>query len=115
MARPCTNNRAPLSSCADRAGLGLPMSPELMEMGLARHQLRPEFEGIRSQLYNRENPLTLDDTVSQLMTEESPLQEMKGGDESSACAVSQPRVTTTQPPHRPKANRRGPIINKDNL
>ena len=33
--------------------------------------LRPKFEGIRSQLYNRENPLTFDDAVSQLMSEES--------------------------------------------
>ena len=38
MARPCTESRAPSSSCVDRAGLGLPVSPELMEMGLARHQ-----------------------------------------------------------------------------
>ena len=39
MARPCTENRAPSSSCVDRAGLGLPVSPELMETGLARHHL----------------------------------------------------------------------------
>ena len=78
--------------------------------------LRPEFEGIRGQLYNRENPLTFDNAVSQLMTEESCLQEMKGGEESLACAVSQPRVAkTTQPPPQPNANRRGPIRNKDNL
>ena len=32
--------------------------------------LRPKFEGIRSQLYNIENPLTFDDAVSQLMSEE---------------------------------------------
>ena len=39
MARQCTENRAPSSSCIDRAGLGLLMSPELMERGLARHQV----------------------------------------------------------------------------
>ena len=76
--------------------------------------LRPKFER-RSQLYNRGNPLTFDDAVSQLMTEESRLQEMRG-EESSACAVSQPRATTTtQPTPQPNANRRGPIRNKDNL
>ena len=38
MAKPCIKNQAPSSSCVNRVGLGLPVSPELMEMGLARHQ-----------------------------------------------------------------------------
>ena len=37
MARPCTENRAPSSLYIDRAELGLPVSPKLMEMGVARH------------------------------------------------------------------------------
>ena len=43
------------------------------------HGLRHEFEGIRSQLFNRETSLTFDDAVSQLLNEESRLQDMKGG------------------------------------
>ena len=37
-ARPHTKSRAPSSSCVDRAELGLPVSLELLEVGLARHQ-----------------------------------------------------------------------------
>ena len=81
--------------------------------------LRPEFEGIRSQLYHRENPLTFDDVVSQLMSEESRLQEMKGGEEGSAYAVSQPSTTTSTQPHQytpqVSANKRGgPVRNREN-
>ena len=39
MARSCTESWAPSSSCVDRARLGLPVSPELMEMGLAHHKI----------------------------------------------------------------------------
>ena len=45
--------------------------------------LRPESEGIHSQLYNREHTLSFDDVVSQLLSEESHLQEMKCGDKRS--------------------------------
>ena len=37
-ARPRAKSRAPSSSFVDRAGLGLTVSPELMEMGLVGHQ-----------------------------------------------------------------------------
>ena len=50
--------------------------------------LRPEFEGIRSQLHNLENTLNFDNAVSQLLSEESQLQEIKGGGERAACAVT---------------------------
>ena len=46
MARPCTENQAPSSSCVDRAGLGLPVSHELTEMGLARHQIGSSILGV---------------------------------------------------------------------
>ena len=74
MARPCTKNRAPSSSCIDRAGLGLLVSPELMEMGLACHQLETmtvyielsttfdvgdEYRSIIEQLQNHERTIPL--------------------------------------------------------
>ena len=39
--------------------------------------LRPEFEGISSQLQNREDSLSCDEVASQLLSEESHLQEME--------------------------------------
>ena len=56
--------------------------------------LRPKSEGIRSELYNRENSLNFDDAVSQLLSEASRVREMKGGEESSAYEVTQPRAPT---------------------
>ena len=50
--------------------------------------LRPEFENIRSQLCHREDPLSFEDSISQLLNEESRLQEMKGSSEGSAYAVT---------------------------
>ena len=64
-------------------------------------RLRPEFEGIRSQLYNRETSLTFNDPVSQLLNEENRLQDMKGGEESSACAVTQSKAPAMNQPSQP--------------
>ena len=57
--------------------------------------LRPEFENIRSQSCHRESPLSFEDAISQLIGEESRLQEMKGGSESSAYAVTTSLGTAT--------------------
>ena len=50
--------------------------------------LRQKFENIRSQLCHRENPLSFEDAISQLISKESRLQEMKGSSEGSANAVT---------------------------
>ena len=55
--------------------------------------LRPKFENLKSQLCNWENPLCFEDVVSQLISEESRLQDMKGSNESSAYVVTAPRGT----------------------
>ncbi|XP_078433852.1 uncharacterized protein LOC144705174 [Wolffia australiana] len=49
--------------------------------------LRPEFELIRSQLYNREDEPTFDEAVSKAMQEESRLNTSKGSIESTAYAT----------------------------
>ena len=46
--------------------------------------LRPEFEMVRSQLYNREEEPTFDEAVTKLMQEESRLQALKGAIEGNA-------------------------------
>ena len=46
--------------------------------------LRPEFEMVRSQLYNSEEEPTFDESVTKLMQEESRLQALKGAIESNA-------------------------------
>ena len=46
--------------------------------------LRPEFEMVRSQLYNREEEPTFDEAVTKLMQEESRLQVLKGAIEGNA-------------------------------
>ena len=46
--------------------------------------LRPEFEMLRSQLYNREEEPTFDKAVTKLMQEESRLQTLKGAIEGNA-------------------------------
>ena len=61
--------------------------------------LRPEFEGIRSQLYNREVELPFEDTISAALREESRMLELKGITESSAYSVSQP-TAKYDPPKR---------------
>ena len=77
--------------------------------------LRPEFEGIRGQMYNRENPLTFDEAVAQLLGEESRLLEMKGG-ETTAYTVTQPgNSATTQHGTNLPNNKKGPMRNKENL
>ena len=50
--------------------------------------LTPEFMNIRSQSCHRESPLSFEDAISQLIGEESRLQEMKGSSESSAYVVT---------------------------
>ena len=81
--------------------------------------LRPDFEGIKSQLCSRENSVTFGDTVSQLFSEESLLQEMKGGEDSSACAVTQPRASAAtqsgQPTPQINGNKKGPVRDKESL
>ena len=57
--------------------------------------LRPEFENIRSLLCNRENPISFDDDDSQLIGEESRLQEIKRNGESSTYAVTTPGGTSS--------------------
>ena len=79
--------------------------------------LRPEFEGISSQLHNRENSLTCDDVASQLLSEESHLQEMNGGGDSSAYAVTNlggSRSNENAPPRSSNTNKTS-VKNKDNL
>ena len=55
------------------------------------------FEGIQSQLYNKENYLSFDEMVSQLSSEESHLQVMKGGGDNSAYIVTYSRESTSTP------------------
>ena len=50
--------------------------------------LRSEFEGIRGQLLSREAPLLFGDTITQLLNEESRLQEQKGVSECSVFAIT---------------------------
>ena len=45
--------------------------------------LRPEFEILCIQLFNKENPLSFDKIISQLLTKERCLQKMKGRIDSS--------------------------------
>ena len=53
--------------------------------------LRSEFEGIRSQPLSREAPLSFDDTITQLLSKESRLQEQKGVSECSVFAITDQR------------------------
>ena len=77
--------------------------------------MRPEFEGIKGQLYNRENPLTFDEAVAQLLGEESRLLEMKGG-ETTAYTVTQPgNSATTQHGTNLPNTKKGQMTNKENL
>ena len=50
--------------------------------------LRLDFKNVRSQSCHRESPLSFEDAISQLIGEESQLQEMNGSSESSAYAVT---------------------------
>ena len=56
--------------------------------------LQPEFEAICSQLFNRENPLSFDDTVSQLLIKESRLQEIKGRIDSTSYVHPNSKTST---------------------
>ena len=59
--------------------------------------LRSEFEGIRGQLLSREAPLSFDNTITQLLNEESRLQEQKGVSECSVFAITdQKSIRPTQ-------------------
>ena len=49
---------------------------------------RPEFEKIISQLCHGENPLSFEDAISQLLSEESRIQEMKGSSELCLCSYN---------------------------
>ena len=57
--------------------------------------LRPEFESLSSQLCNRDNPISFDDTVSQLIGEDSRLQDMKGSGEGDAYVTMNPEGTAS--------------------
>ena len=78
--------------------------------------LRPEFENLRSLLCNRENPITFDDAASQLIEEESRLQEMKRSSESSAYAVTTPGgIPPSQHGQIYPNTKKTPAKGKDNL
>ena len=79
--------------------------------------LRPEFEGIGSQLYKKENPLTFDEVSAQLLGEESRLLEMKGGGETTAYTVTQSgnSVSTQHGTNLPNNTKTGQVRNKENL
>ena len=62
--------------------------------------LRPEFEVIRSQLYNREIEPTFEEAVTKLLTEESRLQRAKGSVEHSSYAAKTYRSTAPCDPPR---------------
>ena len=59
--------------------------------------LKPEFEGNCSQLDNRENSLSFD---VQLLSEQSRLQEMKGGGDSSAYSVTNQEGSSSTSSHQ---------------
>ena len=65
-------------------------------------------------MYNRENPLTFDEVVAQLLGEEGTLLEMKG--ETTAYTVTQPgNSTTTQHGTNLPNTKKGQMRNKENL
>ena len=66
--------------------------------------LQPEFEGFRSQLFDREHSLLFDNAVSQLLSDESQLQDMKGGGERSACIVTPLTLVAQKPNGHPTPN-----------
>ena len=67
----------------------------LMDQGYKSPQgLQPKFEGIRSQLYNKENTLLCDNTFSQLLIEESHLKEMKGSGDNTTCVINNSKAAT---------------------
>ena len=87
----------------------------LMDRGYKLLQgLRPEFEVLRSQLFNRENPLSFDETISQLLTEERRLHEMKGRIDSTAY-VPTPKFSTPQQDTSKDNVKQGTVRPKENL
>ena len=99
--------RPPISSSEDRAYI---LADRLYKV---LQGLKPKFEVIKIQLYNRENPLIFDEAVAQLLGEESRLLEMKGG-ENVANTATHPgntqHVTIIS-----NQNKKGPMRNKENL
>ena len=81
--------------------------------------LRSEFESIRSQLCNRENPISFDDTVSQLIGEESRLQDIKGSGEGAAYVTRNPRGTLSSQQGQPNpiagTTKKPQVKGKDNV
>ena len=71
--------------------------------------LRPEFENIRSQLCHQENPQSFEDTISQLLSEDSWLQEMKGRSEGSSYVATTLGGTT---PNRSGSSTSNPTSTK---
>ena len=72
--------------------------------------LRPEFEVIRSQLYNQEIEPTFEEVVTKLLTEESRLQRVKNSAEHSSYAAK--TYWSTAPNDPPRSNPgRGPREN----
>ena len=55
--------------------------------------LKPEFEGIQSLIFRRKSSLRFDDVVSQLINEESRLQEQNGTSEGSIFAITDQKDT----------------------
>ena len=68
------------------------------------HGLRPEFEFIRSQLFNREVEPSFDEAISKLLQEESRLQFQKGTLEGSAYAAPSYRPSPPSQPQYQKEN-----------
>ena len=62
--------------------------------------LKPEFEGIHSQLHIRENTLSFHDVVSRLLSEESRPQEMKGGSGGSTHSVASEGGSSSKSSHQ---------------
>ena len=87
--------RPPINSSGDRDYILMDRVYKLFQ------GLKLEFEGIRSQLYNRETSLTFDDAVSQLLNEESQLQDMRGGAETSAYSITQSKPPAVNQPSQP--------------
>ena len=81
--------------------------------------LQPEFESLKSQLCNWENPISFNDRVSQLIGKESHLQDIKGSGEGAAYVTMNLGGTSSTQQGQSTATTGGPkkaqVKTKDNL
>ena len=79
--------------------------------------LRPEFEMVRSQLFNREEEPTFDEAVTKLIQEESRIQALKGTVEDNAYITTGPRYPGPAQASQGSYPRKGDSekLNKDGL